>query len=261
MIRHLRALRKFIFFIFYAFFYISYSFIGRLIIRTPTGRRRFHAETVTMVTRGACTLLGIRRNYINPPPADKNFLFVGNHLGFLDVLVLSSFRPTLFVTSVEMRETPFLGLLCEMGGCHFVERRSRAGLMNEIGEIRKTLKDGFSVAIYPEGTSGDGSRILPLKKSLLMAGVASGVTLKIMVINYRKINGEKLTDQWRNYVCWYGDLYFFPALWRLFTLESIDVDLAFYDEMQIHESDDRREIAERIQGIFEKNFEKVPFPQ
>src|SRR5262249_41938524 len=55
-------------------------------------------------------------------------LYVGNHLSYLDVLVISSHVPACFVTSVEIRDTPGLGIIVQMAGCLFVERRNKLNL-------------------------------------------------------------------------------------------------------------------------------------
>lgn len=258
--RQLRAVLKFFFFLSIVIIYLSSSYFVRLFVWNDIRRKRCHTIIVSWVTHWACGLLGIQRHYINPPKPGEQFLFLGNHLGFLDILILSSMRPTMFVTSVEMRETPFLGLLCEMGGCLFVERRSRKSLVQEIEQIRSLLKQGFSIAIYPEGTSGDGSKVMPFKKSLLTAATESGVPIKVMVINYRKVNNQNVSHAWREYVFWYGELAFFPTLWRLFTLRSIDVDLSFHDEIHVSADHDRREIAAQAQAIVEKHYTPIPFP-
>lgn len=256
-----RVTWKFVGFVLYVILYLGWSALGRLVVRDLDARKRFHAWTVHRVSHLALRLLSIRVTFKDPPAENRNFLFVGNHLGFLDVLLIASLRPMLFVTSVEMRETPFLGLLCEMGGCLFVERRSRSRLLSEINEIGVLLSRGFSIAIYPEGTSGDGSRVLPFKKSLLVAAGQAGVPIKPMVVNYRSINGEPMSHKWRDYVCWYGDLTFLPALWRLFTLRKIEAEISFFDEVAVAEGQAPREFTERLRAVIEANYVAIPFPE
>lgn len=257
----LRGLRRLLFFVIYCSAYLIESALGRLFLRTQEKRREFHSRVVSRYCRLGCFLLNVRVRAIGLPPPEKHFLLVGNHLGFLDILVTASVQPTLFITSVEMRETPLLGTLCEMGGCLFVERRSRANILNEMGEIREALQQGFSVALYPEGTSGNGEKVLPFKKTMLMAAAGTGVPIKVMVINYRKINDQPMSDIWRNYVCWYGDMTFGSALWRLLCLESIDVDLSFHEEVVVHSEEERQAIAARVQHLVETHYDPIPFPR
>lgn len=257
----IRAARKFSIFVFYVVGYLVVGFGVRTLVRDGKKRRRLLTRMVHYFAKYGCILMGIQRKYCDPPPREKNFLFVGNHLGFLDILILSSHRPTVFVTSVEMQNSPFLGLLCEMGGCLFVERRNRRRLPQEISLIREVLREGANIAIYPEGTSSDGSRVLPFKKSLLASAAESGAAIKIMVLNYRKINGEPISHKWRDYVCWYGDLGFVSSLWRLFSLKSINAELSFHDEIEFGPDHDRRVIAEHAQRIVEQHFAAIPLPQ
>lgn len=175
----------------------------------------------------------------------------------LDILVISSLHPTLFITSVDMRQTWGLGFLTEMGGCLYVERRSRSKLNKEIEEIRLALKQGFSVVLYPEGTSSNGERVLPFKKSLLTAAAGTGVPILPMVINYRRVNGEAVSLKWRDYVCWYGDQTFFPALLRILSVQSVDVEIEFLKEVRVHSDKERREAATQIQALIEAKYTPI----
>ena len=91
-----------------------------------------------------------------------------------------------------MKETPFLGLLTEMAGCTYVERRSRDNIKNEIKDIEATLNEGFNVVIFPEGRSTNGEKVHPFKKSLLMACAESDANIMPAVANFRFINGEPI---------------------------------------------------------------------
>ena len=64
-----------------------------------------------------------------------NYLIIANHLTYVDILVVASLMPSVFITSVELKQTFPLGLFAWLGGCLFVERRSPAGLKREIEEI------------------------------------------------------------------------------------------------------------------------------
>lgn len=260
MIKHLRATRKFIIFVIYVLFFLTITSIIKICVWNLTARRRLYTPLVHWMTWLGCILIHAKITVLNRPGKHQHYLYVGNHLGFFDIMVMASTVKTLFVTSQEMRETPFLGTLCEMGGCLFVERRDRTKVAGEMLEIRKALKDRFSITLYPEGTSGDGSKVLPFKKSLMMAAAGTGIPIKLVVINYRKLNGKPVSHETRNYVCWYGDMDFITAIWRLFTLESLEVELKFLDEIQVHNEEERKVVAENAQKLIESHFTPIPFP-
>ncbi len=109
-----------------------------------------------------------------------------------------------------MRETPLLGLLTELGGCIFVERRSRTKILDDLKSIVRPLQRGFKVVLYPEATSTNGEQVLPFKKALMMAAARAGVPIQPVVINFPEINGEPFSLKTRDYVCWYERHFILP---------------------------------------------------
>ncbi|MEZ0392451.1 MAG: lysophospholipid acyltransferase family protein [Pseudobdellovibrionaceae bacterium] len=241
--------------------YILISLFWRVWTKNQVRRRHHYTHTVSFFCKAALKLLNFRVHVVGAPHREESFLLVGNHLGFMDIFVLASQHPTLFITSVDMRQTPGIGFLTEMGGCLYVERRSRSNITNEIEEIRTALRQGFSVALYPEGTSSNGERVLPFKKSLLTSAAGTGVPILPMVINYRKVNGEPISHKWRDYVCWYGDQTFFPAMKRILSVKSVDVEIRFFDEIDVHSEEARRVIAVQLQELITSNYSGIPMPQ
>lgn len=230
----------------------------KLITRDQVLLRRRYAKTVSFYCGLVLIYIRADLKIKNMPPLDQPFLLVGNHLGIIDVLLLASVRPSLFITSVEMKNTPLLGTLCEMGGCVFVERRSRSNMNNEIGEIREALKQGFNVVLYPEGTSTNGEMILPFKKSLMTAAAGTGVPILPMVLNYTHVNGEKMNWKWRDYAFWYGEHTFAAALWRIMSNTSMSAEIEFLEPIVCHSEEERRHIAETAQKQIEAKYVKIP---
>ena len=98
-------------------------------------------------------------------------LIVSNHLSYIDVLVISSLVPSVFITSVELKNTALLGTLARLSGSIFVERRRPSGLKREIEDIAFALGQGMPVVLFPEGTTSNGDRVQPFKNSLFDAAV------------------------------------------------------------------------------------------
>lgn len=145
----------------------------------------------------------------------KGALIVANHLGYLDVLAIASKQPCSFITSEDIRKTPFLGQICELAGCLFVDRSSRKNIGHEVSEIVSGLERGISVGLFPEATSTNGASVLRFKRSMFQAAVDSGAPVAPVTINYRTVDGAPISEGNRDVVCWYGDMTFFSHLWGL----------------------------------------------
>lgn len=257
MVQIIRALLKIPFFIFVVVGVAITCLLWKIIIRNLARRRYFFVETVSLFSRLGLWLMNAEVTVYNDPPDEQHYLLVGNHQGMLDILVLAANHPSLFITSVELRETPFLGTLAEVGGSLFVERRNRSDIINEMLKIRQALQMGLSIVLFPEGTSTNGERILPFKKTLMTSAAGTGIPIKPFVINYRAVNGEPMSHKWRDFVCWYGDIKFYESLWRLLTVGSLKVDLEYLPEVIIHTEEQRKEIALQIQAMIEAKFNPI----
>lgn len=253
----LRIIYKILLFIVTIAGFILVSLLGRLSSSDIQKRRKLYVKIVHFYCKLALWLMNFKVHVKGLPESNQNFLKVGNHLGMLDILVVASLRPTLFVTSVEMKNTPFLGLLSELGGCLYVERRDRSNIHSEMQEIRQALKDGFNVVLYPEGRCGDGESVLPFKKTLLTSAAGTGVPVLPMVVNYSKVNGEPISLKWRDHVCWYGETQFASALLKVLSLSSVEVEFEFSEPMWIQTEEERSDFALRIQKAVESKYRPI----
>lgn len=173
----------------------------------------------------------------------ENYLLVCNHMSYIDVLITSTVLPSVFVTSVDMGEAFFLGDMAELGGSIFIERRHRGQVEKDLTVMSDTLKSGFNVIIYPEGTSTDGSGVLPFKKSLLMSAVHAGKKVQPVCLRYKEINGEPFSVQNRDKICWYGDMTFVPHFLSALSLKSVKVELEFLEPISTTPETTRDELA------------------
>jgi 1-acyl-sn-glycerol-3-phosphate acyltransferase len=124
-----------------------------------------------------------------------------------------------------MKETPGLGQICLLGGCLFVERRSRNNILSEISEIEQALKNGLNILLFPEAKSTNGEDVLKFKRSLFQAAVNCQHDTYTLSLNYKEINGEEIKRHNRDKVFWYGDMDFAGHFIELCQQSSIQVDL------------------------------------
>lgn len=233
------------------FFAVSLTFF---LDRDPISRRKKFVRNSTRFAKVLLKLFGVQVNVINPPKDSDVFLHVGNHMGFFDVLCLASVSPSCFVTSREMQETPVLGLITDMGGCVYVERRDRSNILRELNVIADTLKNGQRVTLYPEATSTNGEQVLPFKKTLIMAAGVAGVPLQPAVFNWKSIEGKPFSLNNRDWVCWYGDMGFVTALWRHYQLKSVIAEIEFLEPIYVKPDDDRTMVAEKAHAAISAKF-------
>lgn len=146
---------------------------------------------------------------------------VSNHMSYVDVLLLASQRPACFVTSQEIKETPGLGIICQAGGCLFVNRKNRRNLGGEVKELSEAMRDGMTVTIFPEATSSNGHGVLKFRRPLFNAAIDANVPVLPITINYLSIDGVPLQSTNRDVICWYGDMPFFPHIMSLFSTKKI----------------------------------------
>jgi len=223
--------------------FVASSEIGSVLIRDAKKARSFRLRQTSRYSQRVLRSLGVTVT-VEGTPTDSSTLIVSNHLSYLDVLAFSSIRPAIFVTSVEVRETAVLGTLCKAGGSLFVERRKFAALKEEVSAISQLLSDGFSVVLFPEGTSSCGEVLLPFRKSLLDAAVTAQSSVQPVCLNYRAANANPLDATSRDSIFYYGDMDFFSHLRRLLALKSVDLTVRWLTPIASSRTLGRKDLAD-----------------
>lgn len=190
-------------------------------------------------------------------PDNEGSLIVGNHLGFIDIVCLIALTHGVFITSMEMKQTPFLGQICDIGGCAYVNRKSRLSIQEELKDIVAVLKQGFRVMLYAESVASNGEQVLPFKKTLITSAGLAGKPIRPFVFNYRSINGSPVRYEDRDSVCWYGDQSFISAIWKSLKLNSLTCEIEFLPLVHTTAEEDRTQLANKLHTMVSNKF--VPF--
>ena len=177
----------------------------------------------------------------------KSMLILSNHLSYVDIFVISSFFPVSFIASVdEVKSDLLLGKATELSGGYFVERRNRSGLRTEIESISEILELGINVALFPEGTTSNGDRVLPFKTPLLSIAQKAGVEILPLCLKYTSIDGEALTDKNKDLIYYYGDMKFFDHLFKLLSVGYVEAELKVLDKIDPRTASSRKEMARSV---------------
>ncbi|MCT4643241.1 MAG: 1-acyl-sn-glycerol-3-phosphate acyltransferase [Bacteriovoracaceae bacterium] len=243
-----------------AFFILCFFVFGSVItIITPKNslkRKLRLSYMVSMISRWILKFLSIEVEVINKQEVKSSFI-VANHLSYIDIFIICGAYPCAFVTSIEMKKTLFLGQITSLAGCIFVERRSRDNIHKEIQKIKDVLDYGLNIVVFPEATSTNGEQMLPFKRSLFESAMLSGCKTRPLTLNYKTINGEKLSKQNRDLICWYADMEFAPHLLTLAGQGKITSTLMTHDALDSTEFNDTKELRDKAFDIISKHYEKI----
>lgn len=195
-------------------------------LRSATIPRLYH--------RIVCRCLGVRTRVKGaPPPPGAGGLIVANHVSWLDISVIGAQRPLSFVAKSEVAAWPVVGLLAKLQRTVFVDRARRAATGDVAARMGQRLSAGESVVLFAEGTTGDGTRVLPMRSALLGAahealGRNGGeVTIWPLAVTYTGFHGMPGGRADRALLAWYGDTELAPHLKAMLAIGAIDVELAW----------------------------------
>lgn len=194
-----------------------------------------------------CTrLLGFRVVVRGRRLRDRPVLFVCNHVSYLDIMVLGSEITGCFVAKSEVAGWPGFGLLAKLQRTVFVERR-RSAVQRHGDAISDRLRSGDNLILFAEGTSSDGTRVLPFKSGLLAAAELriDDRPLKVQPVSiaYSRLNGMPIGRGLRPFLAWFGDMELAPHLWEAVALGRVTVVVEFHAPTSLTESGTRKALA------------------
>jgi len=211
-------------------------------------RKNYHICVTQFYSRVLLWLLNVqvKKNFKDLP---KPALVVCNHLSYLDVPVIASTFPAVFITSVEVQGSFLEGGLSTLGGSIFIERRNRGRLLHDIDFTSRVIRSGFHVVLFPEGTTGDGSQVLPFKSGLFSTATKADSPVVLLTIQYQSIGGKPVTAQNRDKIFYYGTIKFVPHMLRIFFNRKITVELTFLKAIYREDRKKRKLINDAYEAI------------
>jgi lyso-ornithine lipid O-acyltransferase len=149
-------------------------------------------------------------------------LLVCNHLSYLDIIVLSSLAPAVFVAKREVQYWPIFASLAALAGTLFVDRTQRSDVRRVNDRIRALLDNGALVVLFPEATSSGGDTVLPFKSPLLEPVLRQRHTVTAGCIRYALQDGDV-----RNEVCYWRDMTLVLHLMKVLGKQQIHASVSF----------------------------------
>ena len=198
----------------------------------------------------AARACGIRVRSVGQP-VSRDVFFVANHLSWTDALILGGQTGTAFVAQDGIAKWPVLGFLCRLNDTIFISRENRMGVAAQIASLRSQFASRPMLGLFPEGSCGDGRRLLPFKAPLFAMLIAPkpeaeylqlppGATIQPVVID---------CDEAGRNLAWVGMETGAANAWRLLSRPGTwEARVHFLEPFSPAEAPDRKALSARARS-------------
>lgn len=220
--------------------------------------RRFGRGNAYAITRlwhrGVCALIGLQVQVHGKPIHDSRMVFVSNHVSHFDIPVLGSVLKGSFIAKDDMARWPVAGFMARLQQTVFISRDPRAG--QAVSEhIAVQLQSGRSLILFPEGTTSNGSDVLPFKTTIfgilfdggsdVSARAVQPVTIRVHAVDGRTVVSQ--TD--RDGYAFYGDMPAGLHAWAFLRSKGARIEVRFADAITADARMDRKALAQRAHQV------------
>ena len=191
---------------------------------------------------------GVSLEIRGKPPAEGPVLLVCNHISWLDIPMMHAVRHCRFVSKSDVQGWPFVGSLATAAGTLYIERTSPRDAVRVVHQMAQALGAGEVLAVFPEGTTGDGSALLPFHANLLQAAVSTGAPAQPVGLRFI----DKASGQPSRAPSYIGDETLMGSIWRTVCARPIVAVVNFGDAERAQGRDRRawsRDLRNTIDGL------------
>jgi 1-acyl-sn-glycerol-3-phosphate acyltransferase len=193
-------------------------------------------------------LLGVKVTLKGDSISKVPTFFVANHISYIDIPILGSILRAPFVAKENVKHWPFIGWIARLQRTIFISRNARS-LAREIRTMRNRICRGESLILFPEGTSTNGIQVNPFKSGFFSIFQHVPEEMKVMIqpvtIQFKRLNGVRITRYFSKLVGWFGDLEMLPHLWQMLKWGQFDVEITVHKPFSPFNNATRYELSER----------------
>lgn len=202
-------------------------------------------------SRAMLRVLGIELRVSGPEMAGQALL-VANHVSWLDILAINAIAPVRFVSKADVRAWPVLGFMVARGGTLFIERHRRRDALRVVHDVAEALRQGDRVAVFPEGTTGEGAEVLVFHANLMQAAIVTARPVQPVALRY-----SDASSAFSAQAAYVGETTLLASLWRVATGERLQAHVAVLPLLD-SQTADRRSLAERARTQIQAALDHAP---
>lgn len=100
-------------------------------------------------------------------PLRRDVFFISNHVSWVDILALGGETGAAFISKDDVAGWPVIGWLAQQNNTIFIARADRKAITGQVEQVRRAIEGHQPIALFAEGTTGNGRTLLPFKPALL----------------------------------------------------------------------------------------------
>ena len=242
VIKYVLAIGKLVLFFLVTVFLLPLYFLGKLI------KLVFVSNFLEVIIKSSWSRLGLR--FCNIEVEVHGIIdlradgFACNHVSWLDILAIQSIADVAFVAKSEVKAWPLFGFLAKIADTVFIDRRVMAA-KGQQADLLKSLSWGKKLFFFPEGTSTDGSHVLPFKSSIFEVFITlnkvdgTGALVQPVILKYHHSDtGSPMIFGW------WGDMSLLPHIIDvLANAKSGKITVTFEETLDARKIGNRKKLA------------------
>ena len=210
-------------------------------LRFPTLSPDQQHARVQVWSQQLLALAGVHLRVVGQPPLTGPVMLVANHISWLDIPVMHAARHCRFVSKSDVKGWPLIGTLATAAGTLYIERSSRRDALRMVRSMQEALERGEVLAVFPEGTTGDGRAMLPFHANLIQAAVAAQAPVQPVGLRF----ADRATGATSFAPSYIGDETLVGSIWRTLCAPPIEA-VVQYGPAELPAGRDRRAWAEHL---------------
>ncbi len=181
-------------------------------------------------------------------------MVVANHISWIDIHVLNSVVPLRFIAKSEIKSWPVIGYLAKKVNVLFIDREKRQDAGRIVDITSRSLTDGDNLCVFPEGTTTDGTTMMPFKSSIIQAAIHARAMIYPVAIRYPNPDGSANTA-----IAYAGETTMKESMLKILSQKNPVVELHFLAPIKTVEladaEKDRRELTLHIQNLIKEKLD------
>lgn len=180
----------------------------------------------------------------------RPLLVVANHCSYADIFVLGAAAPISFTPKSSIRWWPLVGWCCALSGCVFIDRKA-----SKLPETQKVIHEklalGRAICLFAEGTTNDGTKMHPFKSGFFsLAEGEKDMWVQPVTVAYTHINGERLDEQSRKNIAWFGEeTTLLPHLMRFLSFKTVQASVVFHEPVTMDAFESRKSLCAHVENV------------